>query len=116
MLGIGLLPENQFWINERGVATVVPHALQAVCGVVWELSKTQVEMLDRCEGVEKGCYHQQMLCVQMDDESVECLVYVDSNRGRGRPRLGYLEKVIAAAHRFRFPEKYVEELCTWTRQ
>ncbi|MFQ3670783.1 MAG: gamma-glutamylcyclotransferase family protein [Verrucomicrobiia bacterium] len=107
--------DNYRWIiNERGVATVVKHEGASVHGVLYAITESDEKELDRWEGVAGGCYNKDWLLVRTDlGDTVEALVYVDPRTNPGRPKKGYLEKVLAGARLHDLPEAYLRELERW---
>jgi hypothetical protein len=63
--------------------------------------------------VTGGLYRQEQVAVHQDGWMLSALAYVATEGSEGNPRSGYLELIIAAARRWKFPAEYVEELCTW---
>jgi hypothetical protein len=104
-----------FLINERGVASVAPARDCVTQGLLWTLTPTDEQALDRFEGVAKGYCLKKVVAVHPADsnEVVEALIYVGSNNSPGIPRPGYLEKIIPAACECGFPPEYVAELESW---
>ena len=67
ILGSASLAAHAFLINTRGFATVIPAANQVVHGVLWEISPTDDESLDRYEGVASGFYRKDIARVRVKD-------------------------------------------------
>lgn len=108
------LPGHAFVINSRGVATIVPKPGATVHGVLWSISAADEASLDKHEGVAIGKYRKAELAVDPgDDVTVTALVYIDADSEPGRPRSGYLEKIVAAAKKRGLPADYVRELESW---
>src|ERR671937_2377899 len=60
------LPQHDWLINQRGVATVEPFAGNDVHGVVWQISDHDLASLDSAEGVPVR-YRRDRLAVHTDD-------------------------------------------------
>lgn len=114
LIGLGELENYRFIINSRGVASVVSEPGAMVQGLVWNLSMSDVQKLDRFEGVQYRTYLKTTDCnIRMDTGYVETLIYIASCNIIGFPRLGYLENIVAMAIYLKFNRDYVEELKTW---
>ena len=101
----------RFIINSRGVASIVPDAAAEVHGLLWSLTPGDVSNLDCYEGVSGGYYTKQALQVVSEDgRKVTALVYVAAQNDAGRPRPGYLGRIVTAARHLKLPPEYIEEL------
>lgn len=113
-VSVGTIAGWRFRINTRGVATIVPEDGGTVHGILWRLSETDEQALDVCEGVGSGLYSKKTIDVRLKDGSrLNALVYVAQDNDPGKPRQGYLERILAAALNNSFPPDYIEELRTW---
>lgn len=104
------LPGHRLLINSRGVATVVADPSRVVMGLLWLLTAPDVVALDRSEGVAKGLYRKAYYLVDSGAGTSEALVYVATDSVPGKPRPGYLEKILAAAALIELPLTYIAEL------
>ena len=107
-VGAGVLKGYRWIISAHGYANVVLSPADAVCGFVYDLTETDEQALDLYEGVAKGLYRKEMLTVEVNDEELLCLVYVDPTQAEGPPRPGYIATInqgIADAH---LPTAYVD--------
>jgi gamma-glutamylcyclotransferase (GGCT)/AIG2-like uncharacterized protein YtfP len=113
--GVGALRGYRFLITETGFGSVVPDPESTVHGVVWRLLPGDEAALDAYEGVESGLYRKITARVQLASpaESVEAMLYVATTDRPGRPKPGYLEKVLEAARHHGLPPAYLEELARW---
>ena len=116
IIGKTKLPNHRFIINSRGVATVTPQPKSEVHGIVWEITNACEKSLDDCEGVKYGTYTKEMMPVEIANKSTSALVYIAKDNTHGSARSGYMEMIIAAAEKHRFPDKYIEELKTWLKK
>lgn len=112
VLGKGILPAYRFRIDGRGYATVDEDLSGSVQGIVWALSQEDEKNLDRYEGVPRY-YTKQIVQVEHGEIREPMLIYVSTNRLKGKPRTGYLERILLAAQAHGFLETYVEELKSW---
>lgn len=111
-LGLGILHGYRFRIDGRGVATVDQDPSGTVYGVVWDLPSEDEETLDRYEGVPR-IYSKEIVQIEYGGTSVPMLIYIGRDGMKGRPRPGYLERIVGAAERRGLPAEYVEELKQW---
>lgn len=111
VVGTACLPGHRFLINTHGVATVVPSQGEAVHGVLWEISKADEASLDHYEGVGTGFYRKVITRVLFDGgNAADALIYVARDEKPGRARLGYLERVVAAAEQHRLTQDHINAL------
>ncbi len=81
---------------------------------MWDLTKEDERSLDSYEGVSKGYYKKHLLNVsQQDGKEVRALVYIATSNKAGKPRQGYLEKIIASAKKVGLSPAYMECLKSW---
>ena len=65
--------------------------------------------LDVFEGVPEGLYRKAVFSI----DGGPALVYVPSDRARGKPERDYLAAVVSAAQYHRLPNDYIKELQGW---
>ena len=106
------LAGHDWLINRRGVATVEPSAGLEVHGVLWRVTETDLEILDRAEGVPSR-YRRDRLTVQTSQGPASAWVYIDPRVEPGLPREGYLERIIGGALHHGLPRDWVEFLRGW---
>jgi hypothetical protein len=97
--GVSELADWRFLINDRGVATIAPSCGQRVLGVLWHCTAGHLDALDGYEGVALGLYRRERVAVRRlgDGSRVETIAYIEDNVAPGRPRAGYLERILAGA-------------------
>ena len=106
----------RFIINARGVATIVPQASSAVYGILWTITEADEQSLDNYEGMRWGTYKKMLVNVEVAaEQSFRALAYVASDSTPGSPRDNYIENILAAAAQYGLPDKYVEELTSWSK-
>jgi hypothetical protein len=110
--GTGLLAGYRFRIDGRGFATVDQDQSASVLGLVWELSQEDEANLDRYEGVPRF-YTKQILEIGHGEQRTPMLIYVSTDRLKGKPEPSYLERIVLAAQVQGFREAYVDELKSW---
>jgi cation transport regulator ChaC len=81
-----------------------------VHGLLWRLTPRDLAALNAYENVESGLYRAATLPVQAGGRVVRALVYVGRSDVPGRPRLGYMQLVAAAARDAGLPADYVANL------
>ena len=114
LVAIARLENYRFLINERGVASIAESQGKVVCGLLWSISESDEKQLDRNEGVGKGFYHKSTLSVMVqENQTVDALVYVASSNEHGKPRAGYMERILRAAACHNIPIANIEELKSW---
>ncbi|KAI9773057.1 MAG: hypothetical protein M1840_008177 [Geoglossum simile] len=104
-VGIAILREWKWIINQRGYANVVPSEGDVVYGLVYELDGNDERILDRCEGVPH-VYEKQEHPIEIfregiaplgdgsKGETVDGLVYVDVQRVlKSHPREEYIDRM-----------------------
>lgn len=91
-------------VDGSGKATILPDA-GAAWGVLYELPKTQLEVLDEIEGVGKGYDRLEALTVEGQDGACEAVSYIASEPREGLPPFDwYLALILAGARQHRLPE------------
>lgn len=106
-IGVARLPGYRWIISARGCANVVESADDEVEGVLFELSRSDEEALDRYEGVAAGMYHKADLRVRHGDEEKSALVYVDSITAEGAPKPEYIGRINAGLADANLSAEYV---------
>jgi len=78
-------------VNEEGVDTIIrgESSNDNVEGVVWLISKSDVDSLDKREGVHVGDYTKHRLEVDTPGEDRMCLVYIVNNQKPGNIKSKY---------------------------
>lgn len=96
-----------FFINQRGVASIEPNQDSMVYGVVYKLSGRDLCKLDYFEGAPY-VYRRERFFI--DGLSSPIMVYIDPNPVRGAPKPGYLERIVVATISLNFPDEYVSRI------
>jgi gamma-glutamylcyclotransferase (GGCT)/AIG2-like uncharacterized protein YtfP len=112
-VGTGVLDRHRFMITTDGYASVDPCAGAVVHGVLWRLTPRDLAALNIYESVDTGLYRARRLVIRHGSGRHNALIYIARPRGRGKPKPGYLELIIAAAREKAFPQAYVRELMRW---
>jgi len=98
--------------GERGVANIVVDPLACVCGVLHRITRAELEILDRSEGVPYGAYdHLTVEVAAGDDVVVEACTYISVHGKPGRkPSDRYIGLLLDGAREHALPPSYVAEL------
>ena len=112
-LGVAELTGHRFVITGDGYASVEPARGETVHGVLWRITPRDRVTLDAWENISAGLYRAETVPVRHAGELMPALVYFARPRGEGRPKHGYIELVIAAAHEWNLPPRYIRALETW---
>lgn len=104
----------EFIINERGVANIRRKENSEVYGLLFKITVRCRNCLDMHENYPKT-YDRPKLTIKFRGRDKKTLVYIDKKHTqRGKPRIGYLEKIVRAAGKFKFPKDYIEHLKSFT--
>jgi cation transport regulator ChaC len=98
--------------GERGAANLTPEGGARTYGVLYLLTLSDSERLDRTEGVERGVYRRIPVEVLTDEEEwIQAFTYQSSlNQPHRKPSARYLGLLVAGAHQHRLPAEYVQFL------
>jgi len=113
-VGPAILEDYRFIIMSDGYASVEPKRGQDVHGVMWRLTPRDLSALDSYESLQSGLYRRVMVPVLFDRVRLNALVYLGHTSAEGRPKPGYMESVIDAAHEWGLPGNYIASLQRWT--
>ena len=91
-LSKGRLLDYKFMINQDGYATVVPKIGVFVEGVIFEITKHDLEELDEFERYPE-LYNRKKLLIETKEEKLKSIVHVAQNTKSGNPRQEYFKKV-----------------------
>lgn len=94
----------------QGYGCVTPAPGRCVFGVVWRLTPRDLAALNAFESLDSGLYRRVMLTVEIGGSRKRAMAYVGRLRGKRRPMPGYQERLVAAAHDWKMPPRYIEEL------
>jgi len=100
----------EFFINKRSYANVRPNKDKKVLGIIYEITEDDEKELDKCEGVQNRTNTKPI------STDLNAFYYLAEETKEGRPREGYLEKIIQAAEVNDFPKEYVAELKSWLKK
>jgi cation transport regulator ChaC len=93
-----------------GVATVIPSSGREVWGVVWDLTDTHIEALDRYEGIAVGAYFKEHIDVQAETGLVNALIYLATDTREKLASKRYVDVLVRGAKAFDLPADYVKHL------
>jgi hypothetical protein len=112
-IGAAKLADYRFIVTADGYASVAPAAGENVHGLVWRLTPPDRVTLDAWENVAGGLYRTETLPIEQSGKLSPALVYIARQCPIGRPRLGYMELVVEAAHMLELPADYISSLEHW---
>ena len=112
VMEIGEIKDLEFFINERGVASVRRAEGESVFGQLWKIDDEAEASLDMYEGVDDNRYRKDTVTVSAQDgrELKDVLIYIDDREKEGSPRPGYMEKIISGAEESGLPADYIRML------
>lgn len=113
VLGPATLAHHRFFITARGYASIEPGTGSRVHGVLAELTEADEAALDYFEGVRHCIYRKESMVVGWGGGELSALVYVDNETAHGRPKPGYLERVLRGARHHGLPPDAVQEIEAW---
>lgn len=94
-----------------GKANIVPDPTGTVWGVVYRCSPEALNAMDRYEGVPRGHYTRETVCVRLDSgDEVEAVTYVAGCRfvdDTLAPSTEYLQTVLRGAREHELPDEYI---------
>ncbi|XP_062841790.1 gamma-glutamylcyclotransferase [Trichomycterus rosablanca] len=99
---------SQRW--RGGVASIEPSAGDTVWGVMYKINTTDMENLDRQEGVSSGVYSPALVRVSSYGQTVICRTYIMNNRTPSLPSPQYLQVIRMGAKQNRLPKYYQDKL------
>jgi hypothetical protein len=105
-VGVGYIDNYRTIINERGVATIVQAPGEYACGILWAISDRHIQTLDEKEGVRYRTYYKTEKSIKLESIELPALVYIASNSLQGKPRHGYLEKLIQGVDHFNLGSEF----------
>lgn len=106
-VGVARLRSYRWIISTRGYANVVASTADEVEGVLFELSQSDEDSLDRYEGVASGSYRKVDLPVLHDGREVVALVYIDPVTAEGSPEEEYVKRINLGLKDAKLSEGYV---------
>jgi hypothetical protein len=112
-VGAAALIDYRFIITADGYASVALARTHVVLGVLWRITPRDRVMLDAWENVAAELYRAAILPVRHGAAVRPALVYIARGSRNGRPKAGYMELVIAAAHAWQLPQGYISSLQNW---
>ncbi len=113
VLGPATLAHHRFFITARGYASIEPRIGSLVQGILAELTEVDEAALDYFEGVRHFSYRKESMMVGWGGGELPALVYVDNETELGKPKPGYLERVLRGARHHGLPPEAVQEIEAW---
>lgn len=116
LIGLGILRGWKWFVNTRGWANVVRSQVDCVYGLVYEISPSDEEKLDKYECVHEGIYTRETVEIELqstDKEVVGCSIYIDDNMKEdweaGDDYIYRMNMGINDAKAIGLPEWYIED-------
>ncbi len=110
-LGRAQLVRHRFFIMGSGHGSVKRDPRMNVHGVLYDLAFADIPALDRYEELGRGLYRKITQPVLREGAApVRALLYVGASTQEGVAQGDYLERVIAAAQAWDFPDAYLAYL------
>lgn len=98
--------------DNSGKANIEPCPGEVVWGVLYKLTREELEKLDKHEGVGSGDYYRKCLKVTLESGEIvvaECYFACKTRSGL-KPNRDYLERIISGGEEHGLPKGYVERL------
>lgn len=112
-LGRARLVRRRFFIMSSGYASVTCDSRMDVHGVLYDLAFSDIPTLDRYEETGRGLYRKINQPVLREGAApVRALLYIGASTQEGVARAGYLDRVIASAQEWKFPDPYLAHLAS----
>lgn len=108
--GYRLVYDSFSYVRNGAVANIIRSDNEIVWGALYELTKLDIEALDRFEGVREQLYEKQMVRVYDDTGTGwDALVYLHRNKIPGEPSAEYRQIIIDGANMCGLPDVYIED-------
>lgn len=92
-IGVARLRGYRWIVSVRGYANVVESKEDEVEGVLFEISQSDEDLLDRHEGISSGSYHKADLLVLHGEKEEVAFVYLDPVTAEGAPKKEYIQRI-----------------------
>jgi gamma-glutamylcyclotransferase (GGCT)/AIG2-like uncharacterized protein YtfP len=103
----GVLKGYRWIISKRGYANIVKSTSDEVHGTIYEISESDENRLDCCEGVHSGAYTKETIMVEVKEEAMQCLVYIDPIEKEGKAKEEYIKRINRGIYDSKLPSEYV---------
>jgi len=111
---VGVLRDYKFLFNKKSkykncsYANVVPEEGSVVYGVLYLVSRSDLEKLDYYEGCPTEYYRIKLVVEKLSGDKVMAWIYI-ANRTKEdlKPCEGYVDIILRGARRFELPEDYI---------
>jgi len=107
VIGNGILKGYRWIITSKGYANIIQSETDEVYGVIYEISESDEHTLDYWE-IEKAGYRKETVEVEFEEQTLKCLVYVDSNEEEGQPKKEYMERIMKGLSDSNLPKEYMD--------
>lgn len=106
-IGVARLRGYRWIVSVRGYANVVESKEDEVEGVLFELSQSDEDSLDRHEGISSGSYRKADLRVLHGEKEEVAFVYLDPVISEGAPKKEYIQRINSGLADAKLSEGYV---------
>jgi gamma-glutamylcyclotransferase (GGCT)/AIG2-like uncharacterized protein YtfP len=114
-LGLARLVRHRSFIMSSGYLSVRRDPGMDVHGVLFDLALSDVAALDRYEDIGRGLYTKVVQPVlRKDAAAARALVYIGRDQNAGVAHPDYMAGVLAAAHDWELPPRYIAHLATFS--
>ncbi|MBK9082811.1 MAG: gamma-glutamylcyclotransferase [Rhizobiales bacterium] len=111
VVGRARLARHRFFVMNHGYASVTRDPARDVHGLLWEIGLAHVRTLDAFEELGRGLYTKISQGVILAEGGARrALIYVGASLEPGRPKPGYMERIVEAAEAAGLPAAYRREL------
>ena len=115
LVGVAILKGYRFVYDgyssyrQGAVANLIKDQCEKVFGVLYEISETDEENLDRYEGYPVAYDKKEVEVEDLKRRKYKALVYLREPRTIGKPSRKYEMTIITTARKFGFPEEYINK-------
>jgi gamma-glutamylcyclotransferase len=106
-IGVARLRGYRWIVSVRGYANVVESKEDEVEGVLFEISQSDEDSLDRHEGISSGSYRKADHRVLHGEKEEAAFVYLDPVTAEGAPKKEYIQRINSGLADAKLSEGYV---------
>ncbi len=109
-IAIGAIPNRKFFINEHGVATLLPNFKSISYGILWVINSKHEVNLDIVEGIKRSFYYKETIDVYLGNKVCKSLIYFAVNQKIGTAKNGYIDTILQGINFFHGHKKWFDEI------
>ena len=96
-------------------ATIEKRGNAVVYGAVWRIPKSDLEILDKQEGVHRGVYSRvkspdDLLILDCEDQPIDCYTYIKNGAQVGKPSPQYKHVIVSGGEQIALPNEYISNV------